>query len=124
MRAHYGPWQPNLVRGPSNEHFWQVWLKSVQRFQRRRVKCEKLTDGRTTDTYPQKYYIDSQDIKLLTICLSVKSTVYITIPMEQSFYMPPTPEVNFKQNISTIVCLLRICQGNVTLEINDNMFVA
>ena len=44
--------------------------------------------------------------------------------MEQSFYMRPTPEVNFKQNISTIVCLLRICQGNVTLEINDNMFVA
>ena len=36
-------------RGPSNEHFWQVWLKSVQRFQRRRFKCEKLTDGRTTD---------------------------------------------------------------------------
>jgi hypothetical protein len=29
------------------EHFWQVWLKSVQRFQRRRFKCEKLTDGRT-----------------------------------------------------------------------------
>jgi hypothetical protein len=27
-------------RGPSNEHFWQVWLKSVQRFQRRRFKCE------------------------------------------------------------------------------------
>jgi hypothetical protein len=40
-------------RGPSNEHFWQVWLKSVQRFQRRRFKCEKLTDGRTTtDAYP------------------------------------------------------------------------
>jgi hypothetical protein len=39
-------------RGPSNEHLWQVWLKSVQRFQRRRVKCEKLTDGRTTDAYP------------------------------------------------------------------------
>ena len=38
-------------RGPSNEHFWQVWLKSVQRFQRR-FKCEKLTDGRTTDAYP------------------------------------------------------------------------
>ena len=33
-------------RGPSNEHFWQVWFKSVQRFQRRRFKCEKLTDGR------------------------------------------------------------------------------
>jgi hypothetical protein len=33
-------------RGPSSEHFWQVWLISVQRFQRRRFKCEKLTDGR------------------------------------------------------------------------------
>jgi hypothetical protein len=27
-------------------NFWQVWLISVQRFQRRRFKCEKLTDGR------------------------------------------------------------------------------
>jgi hypothetical protein len=36
-------------RGPSSEHFWQVWLKSVQRFQRRRFKCEKLTEGRTDD---------------------------------------------------------------------------
>ena len=62
MRTHYGPWQPCWIsnqhlkhkygRGPSSEHFWQVWLKSVQRFQRRRFKCEKLTDGRTTDAYP------------------------------------------------------------------------
>ena len=54
MRTHYGPWQPYWIsdlhqkhksgRGPPSEHFWQVWLKSVQRFQRRRVKCEKLTD--------------------------------------------------------------------------------
>jgi hypothetical protein len=61
MRTHYGPWQPCWIssqhqkhksgRGPSNEHLWQVWLKSVQRFQRR-VKCEKLMDGRTTDAYP------------------------------------------------------------------------
>jgi hypothetical protein len=61
MRTHYGPWQPCWIsnqhqkhksdRGPSNEHFWQVWLKSVQRFQRRRVKCEKLTDGRRTLTH-------------------------------------------------------------------------
>ena len=38
----------NLVEDhPVN--IWQVWLKSVQRFQRRRFKCEKLTDdGRTT----------------------------------------------------------------------------
>jgi hypothetical protein len=54
MRTHYGPWQQCWIsnqhqkhksgRGPSNEQFWQVWLKSVQRFQRRRFKCEKLTD--------------------------------------------------------------------------------
>jgi hypothetical protein len=36
-------------RGPSSEHFCQVWLISVQRFQRRRFKCEKLTDRRTDD---------------------------------------------------------------------------
>jgi hypothetical protein len=57
MRTHYGPCQPCWIsnqhqkpksgRGPSSEHFWQVWLISVQRFQRRRFKCEKLTDGRT-----------------------------------------------------------------------------
>jgi hypothetical protein len=35
-----------------SEHFWQGWLISVQQFQRRRFKCEKLTDGRTTDAYP------------------------------------------------------------------------
>ena len=61
MRTHYGPWQPCWIsnqhqkhksgRGSSSEHFWQVWLISVQRFQRRRFKCEKLTDGRT-DAYP------------------------------------------------------------------------
>jgi hypothetical protein len=34
-----------------SEHFWQVWLISVQRFQRRRFKCEKLTDGRQTLTH-------------------------------------------------------------------------
>ena len=38
-------------RGPSSEHFWQVWPISVQRFQRRIFKCEKLTDGQT-DAYP------------------------------------------------------------------------
>ena len=55
MRTHYGSWQPCWIsnqhqkhksgRGPSNEHVWQVWLKSVQQFQRSIVKCEKLTDG-------------------------------------------------------------------------------
>ena len=57
MRTHYGPWQPCWIsnqhqkhksgRGPPSEHFWQVWLISVQRFQRRRFKCEQLTDGQT-----------------------------------------------------------------------------
>ena len=61
MRTHYGPWQPCWIsnqhqkhksgRGPSSEHFWQVWLISVQRFQRRRFKCEKLTDRRRTLTH-------------------------------------------------------------------------
>jgi hypothetical protein len=59
MRTHYGPWQPCWIsnqhqkhksgRGPSSELFWQVWLISVQRFQRRRFKCEKLTDGQTDE---------------------------------------------------------------------------
>jgi hypothetical protein len=38
-------------RGPSNEHFWQVLFNSVQWFQRRRFKCEKLTHGRRTLTH-------------------------------------------------------------------------
>jgi hypothetical protein len=56
MKTHYGHWQPCWIsnqhqkhksgRGPPNEHFWQVWLKSVLRFQRRRFKCEKLTMAR------------------------------------------------------------------------------
>ena len=57
IRTHYGLWQPCWISnqhqkhksggGPSNAYFWQVWLKSVQRFQRRRFKCEKLTYGQT-----------------------------------------------------------------------------
>jgi hypothetical protein len=66
MRTHYGPWQPCWIsnqhqkhksgRRPSNEHFWQVWLKSVQRFQRGRFKCEKLTDGRLPMTKAHMAY--------------------------------------------------------------------
>jgi hypothetical protein len=44
-------------RGPSSEHFWQVWLISVQRFQRRRFKCEKLTDGRTDGRRIDSYFL-------------------------------------------------------------------
>jgi hypothetical protein len=38
-------------RGPSNEHFWQIWFKSVQWFQRR-VKYEKLTDEQSFNIGP------------------------------------------------------------------------
>ena len=66
MRTHYGPWQPCWItnqhqkhksgRGPSSEDFWQVWLISVQWFQRRRFKCEKLTDGRLPMTKAHMAY--------------------------------------------------------------------
>jgi hypothetical protein len=61
IRTRYWPWKPCWIfdlhqkhksgRGSSNEHLWQVWLKSVHWFQRRRVKCEKLTDGRRALTH-------------------------------------------------------------------------
>ena len=44
----------NSERGPPKDHPCQVWSKLAQWFQRRRLKCEKLTDrqtdGRTTTT--------------------------------------------------------------------------
>ena len=62
----------NLVedrRGPSNEHFWQVWLKSVQRFQRRRFKCEKLTDGRRTLTHDKSSHgLWPGELKIMKNC--------------------------------------------------------
>ena len=64
MRMHYGPWQSCWIsnrhqqhksgRGLSYEHFWQAWFNSVQWFQRRRFKCEKLTDGQRTLSQWQK----------------------------------------------------------------------
>jgi hypothetical protein len=51
MRTHYGPWQPCWIsnqhqkqksgRGPSNEHFWQVWLKLS--FADRKFKMATMT---------------------------------------------------------------------------------
>jgi hypothetical protein len=54
-------------RGPSNEHFWQVWLNSVQWFQRRRFKCEKLTDRQmlSHDKKMEKYVHRTQMPSLL-----------------------------------------------------------
>ena len=86
MRTHYGPWQPCWIsnqqqkhisgRGPSSEHFWQVWLKSVQWFQRRRFKCEKLTDGRTTDAYPWQKLTWPMARWAKNACKSCHSTIY------------------------------------------------
>jgi hypothetical protein len=39
----------NFGRGPSKGHSTKVWFKLAQWFQRSWLKCEKLTDGRTTD---------------------------------------------------------------------------
>ena len=58
IRTHYWPWQPcwisdqhekhKLCRGPPKEHSCKVCFQSVQWFQRRRLKCEKLTPPTTT----------------------------------------------------------------------------
>ena len=36
----------NLYRGPATDASYQVSVDMVERFQRRRLKCEKLTDDR------------------------------------------------------------------------------
>ena len=38
-----------FYNGPYIDAYCQVWFHLAKRFQRRRLKCEKLTDGRTTD---------------------------------------------------------------------------
>ena len=45
----------NLYRGPSIDYSYQVSVHMAEGFQRRRLKCEKLTDNRrqTTDNERQ-----------------------------------------------------------------------
>jgi hypothetical protein len=50
------------------EHFWQVWLISVQRFQRRRFKCEKLTDGRTDDGRLKNTHLTILNLNMYMYC--------------------------------------------------------
>ena len=42
----------NFERDPPKDHLWQVWFNLVQRFQRRRFKCESLrrtpSDGKSS----------------------------------------------------------------------------
>ena len=84
MRTHYGPWQPCWIsnqhqkhksgKGPFSEHFWQVWLISVQRFQRKRFKCEKLTDGRTLTHDKSSHGLWPGELKNGAINRSLQST--------------------------------------------------
>jgi hypothetical protein len=89
MRTHYGPWQPCWIsnqhqkhqsgRGPSNEHFWQDWLKSVQWFQRG-FKCEKLTDGRRTLThYRSSHGLWPGELKMITSALTKNIVKYLGV---------------------------------------------
>jgi hypothetical protein len=90
MRTHYGPWQPcwisnqhqkhNSGRGPSSEHFWQVWLISVQRFQRRRFKCEKLTDAYPWQklTWPMARWAKNAYLTITCTFLNLKNFLHKT----------------------------------------------
>ena len=96
MRTHYGPWQPCWIsnqhqkhksgRGPSSEHFWQVWLISVQRFQRRRFKCEKLTDGRTLTHDKSSHGLWPGELKT-THNTFLCSRVLLNMKQATSYYM-------------------------------------
>ena len=92
--SHVGFQKQKSGRGLSNEHLWQVWLKSVQRFQRRRVKCEKLTDGRRMLTHDKSSHglwtgeLKSKDISL-DICLDCQYNGWY-----RNFFKPKTSESN------------------------------
>jgi hypothetical protein len=106
IRTHYKPWQPCWIsnqhqkhksgRGPSNEHFWQIWLKSVQRFQRRRFKCEKVTDGRRTLTHDKSSHgLWPGELKTnpgLLFLFKVRSCVFIS----NFHHSPPPPPKGYK----------------------------
>ena len=46
----------NLYRGPSKNAFYQVLVHLAKRFQRRRLKCEKLTDDRSMSSDGKNSY--------------------------------------------------------------------
>ena len=130
MRTHYGPWQPCWIsnqhqkhksgRGPSSEHFWQVWLISVQRFQRRRFKCEKLTDGRRTLTHDKSSHglwpgeLKNSTFLLKLNCYFCPKILYYIINKELAVHNFKTRNDKTRETISFICLLLYIvyCFGN------------
>jgi hypothetical protein len=83
-------------RGPSSEHFWQVWLISVQRFQRRRFKCEKLTDGRTDATHDKSSPgLWPGELKMMSLGLTQTSGTYISFSAAMQFVHPDFHPSNF-----------------------------
>jgi hypothetical protein len=104
MRTHYGPWQPCWIsnqhqkhksgRGPSSEHFWQVWLKSVQRFQRRRFKCEKLTDRRTLTHDKSSHGLWPGELKTIIWPSGQSPTKVITVRDTPLYGHAPTYQIS------------------------------
>ena len=59
----------NVYRGPSIDASYQVSVHIAEGFQRRRLKCEKLTDDRqqTTDT-KSPHCISQSELKRILKC--------------------------------------------------------
>jgi hypothetical protein len=49
----------NLFRGPSIDASYQVPVHMAEGFQRRRLKCEKLTKNKEMDILKVKHYLDT-----------------------------------------------------------------
>jgi hypothetical protein len=86
-------------RGPSSEHFWQVWLISVQRFQRRRFKCEKLTDRRTDGRRMLTHDKSSHGLCRLHLCQIMSFSSFISV----------CDRVHLYQVMSFSSCCISVC---------------
>ena len=78
-------WQPyllmewdemsNLYRGPSIDASYQVSVHLAERFQRRRLKCEKLTDDRrrTPSDGKSSHCLWQGELKIRTSMMKLKT---------------------------------------------------
>jgi hypothetical protein len=102
-------------RGPSSEHFWQVWLKSVQRFQRRRFKCEKLTNGRRTLTHDKSSHgLWPGELKITTLIDN------ITSPVEYKIAILIDKSTPVKSTITTLIGKSTPVKYKITILIDNN----